>query len=106
MKNKILTIMFCIFIFGFMIINIITENKELSYSERRYLATLPEITVENIFNGTITNSLETYLTDHFVLRDTFRSIKTIFNKKRLTDYSKTVVVLIGLILLIVVSPTW
>ena len=79
MKNKILTIMFCIFIFGFMIINIITENKELSYSERRYLATLPEITIENIFNGSITNSLETYLTDHFVLRDTFRSIKTIFN---------------------------
>ena len=79
MKNKILTIIFCIFIFGFMIINIITENKELSYSERRYLATLPEITVENIFNGSITNSLETYLTDHFVLRDTFRSIKTIFN---------------------------
>ena len=81
MKNKILTIMFCIFVFGFMIINIVTKNKELSYSERRYLATLPEITVENIFNGTITNSLETYLADHFVLRDTFRSIKTIFNLK-------------------------
>lgn len=79
MKNKILTILFCIFIFGFMIINLITENQELSYSERRRLATLPEITIKNIFNGSITNNLETYLTDHFVLRDTFRSIKTVFN---------------------------
>ena len=79
MKNKILTIMFCIFVFSFMIINIVTKNNELSYSERRYLATLPEITVENIFNGTITNSLETYLTDHFPLRDDFRSIKANFN---------------------------
>lgn len=81
MKNKILTILFCIFIFGFMIINLITKNQELSYSERRRLATLPEITITNIFNGKITNSLETYLTDHFVFRDTFRSIKTVFNLK-------------------------
>lgn len=79
MKNKILTILFCIFIFGFMIINLVTKNGELSYSERRRLATLPEITIENIFNGEITNNLETYLTDHFVFRDSFRSIKTIFN---------------------------
>ena len=79
MKNKILTILFCIFIFGFMIINLITKNEELSYSERRRLAKLPEITLENIFNGEITNNLETYLTDHFVLRDSFRSIKTVFN---------------------------
>lgn len=86
MKNKILTILFCIFIFGFMITNIIVKNQDISYSERRYLSTLPEITIKNIFNGEITNNLETYLTDHFVLRDTFRSIKTlvnlnIFNKK-------------------------
>lgn len=79
MKNKIFTILFCIFIFGFMIINIIVKNEELSYSERRRLATLPKITIENIFNGKITNSLETYLTDHFVFRNTFRSIKTVFN---------------------------
>lgn len=79
MKNKIVTILFCIFVFGFMIINIIVKNEELSYSERRRLATLPEITIENIFNGKITNSLESYLTDHFVFRNTFRSIKTVFN---------------------------
>ena len=40
-----------------------------------------KITIENIFNGEITNNLENYLTDHFIFRDTFRSIKTIFNLK-------------------------
>ena len=79
MKNKILTILFCIFIFGFMLLNIVTKNNEVSESERRYLAVLPEVTIENIFNRKISDNLETYLTDHFVFRDTFRSIKTIFN---------------------------
>lgn len=79
MKNKILTILFCILIFGFMLLNILTKKEEISESERRYLAVLPEITIENIFNRKITDNLETYLTDHFVFRDTFRSIKTLFN---------------------------
>lgn len=79
MKNKILTILFCIFIFGFMVLNLLTKNLEVSESERRYLAVLPELTMENIFNRSITDNLETYLTDHFVFRDTFRSIKTLFN---------------------------
>jgi hypothetical protein len=79
MKNKILSILFCIFIFGFMILNLVTKNLEVSESERRPLAKLPDITIENIFNREITDNLETYLTDHFVFRDTFRSIKTLFN---------------------------
>lgn len=79
MKNKILTILFCIFIFGFMIINIITKDENISYSERRYLKELPTLNVKNIFNKEITNNLESYLTDHFVLRDKFRTLKTIIN---------------------------
>lgn len=79
MKNKILTILFCIFIFGFMIINIIVKNKEISYSERRYLKELPQLNIKNVFNKEITNNLESYLTDHFVLRDKFRTIKTLVN---------------------------
>ena len=79
MKNKILTIFFCIFIFGFMIINLVVKNKEISYSERRYLNELPSINIKNIFNKEITDNLESYLTDHFVLRDNFRTIKTLVN---------------------------
>ena len=79
MKNKILTILFCIFIFGFMIINLIVKNEEISYSERRYLKELPTLNIQNIFNKEITNNLESYLTDHFILRDKFRTLKTIIN---------------------------
>lgn len=79
MKNKILSILFCIFIFGFMIINLIVKNEEISYSERRYLKELPTLNIKNIFNKEITNNLESYLTDHFILRDKFRTLKTIIN---------------------------
>jgi hypothetical protein len=79
MKNKIVTLLFCILIFGFMILNIITKNEEISYSERRYLKQLPTISLKNILNRNISDNLETYLTDHFVFRDKFRSLKTIIN---------------------------
>ena len=79
MKNKILTFIFCLIIFGFMILNLITKNEEISYTERRYLQKMPEISMRNLFNREISDNLEKYLTDHFILRDKFRSLKTIVN---------------------------
>jgi len=79
MKNKILTILFCIFISSFFIINIVIKDQELSYTERRYLKKLPDLTIANLINGTITNNFESYALDHFVFRDTLRTIKTFIN---------------------------
>lgn len=75
MKNKILSVLFCLFISGFLVANIIVKDKDISVSERRKLSKLPEVTWGNIINGEVTDNFESYALDHFVLRDEFRTIK-------------------------------
>ncbi len=90
MKNKILSVMFCLFIGGFFLINIIVPDLELSYFERRRLEKLPDINLKNLFNGNVTSKFEKYALDHFVFRDELRGLKTylelnLFNKKDNND---------------------
>lgn len=86
MKNKILTITFCLFISGIFIINLFTPDQELSYAERRYLKKLPDLTITNLLDGTISNNFESYSLDHFISRDRLRTLKSLielnlFNKQ-------------------------
>ena len=53
--------------------------KEISDSERRPLAQMPEIKVETILNGKFMGAFEDYSLDQFPLRDTFRKIKSLFH---------------------------
>lgn len=75
MKNKILIIIFVIFIYGFMFVNILTKDKEISKTERRKLAKFPEYKLTTEYP----NKLEKYLLDQFSLRDSFREIKSYFS---------------------------
>ena len=75
MKNKIITILFIIYISIFSILGIIIKDNEISSTERRKLSTFPEYTLSNEY----VTKLDKYLLDHFPIRDTFRSIKATFN---------------------------
>lgn len=75
-KNIIVVAVFLVIIFGFSIANLITKDKEISESERRKLKQFPNINVKNLFAGKITDQIEEYAMDQFVLRDEIRSIKT------------------------------
>mgnify|MGYP003299417758 CR=1 FL=1 len=75
MKNKIITIIFIIYITAFSILGIIIKGKDISISERRKLSTFPEFTLTNEY----ITKIDKYLLDHFPLRDNFRSIKANFN---------------------------
>lgn len=75
MKNKILVIIFVVFVSGFGIINILVPDKEISYSERRKLMTFPKFEFQS---GWI-EDVEQYFLSHFVLRDEFRSLKARYN---------------------------
>lgn len=77
MKNKIFVFGFLIIIYGFMMISIFDKNLEVSYNERRQLATLPRFELST----KLSNKVEKYLLDHFPLRDDFRKIKGIFSYK-------------------------
>lgn len=52
-------------------------TKENSLSERRPLAQMPELSMENLFGGKFMSEFEEYTLDQFPLRETFRSIKAL-----------------------------
>lgn len=81
MKDKIITIGFCFIIFGFLISSILIEDKEVSYFERRTLATFPTISLDDVLSLEFMSKLDKYLLDHFPLRDEFRNLKAnvVFN---------------------------
>ncbi len=55
-------------------------SRELSESERRPLAQLPELTVQTLLNGSYMTKFESYSLDQFPLRDTFRRMKALFHR--------------------------
>lgn len=75
-KNIIITIGFAVILIAVFTINIIAKDKSISVTERRKLAQLPKIDMENIKNGNVSKNLDKCVTDQFILRDTFRNIKS------------------------------
>ena len=53
----------------------ISPSTEISESERRKLQQFPELSVSNLMSGKFMKDFETYMTDQFPLRDTFRKLK-------------------------------
>ena len=79
-KNKIIVISFLLVLFGFFFANLIAPDKELSYSERRPLAQMPEFSLTDIMSGEYMEAFDKYATDQFTGRETFRAIKTSFDR--------------------------
>jgi len=75
MKNKILTILFILVIFGFGLISTIMKDKEISSFERRKLASFPE------FKKGFTEKLDTYLLDQFAFRNELINLNSSLNRK-------------------------
>lgn len=75
-KDKVTAIGFTAVLAAALIANIALPDKEVSESERRLLEKLPELTAGSVFEGDYFEELEDYALDHFVLRDTFRTVKS------------------------------
>jgi hypothetical protein len=83
MKNKISSIItavsFLAVMVFFAVYGMLSPDSEISYSERRKLASLPEFSVKKIFGGEAGEGqyfaeLEEYLLDQFPWRDGFRTV--------------------------------
>ena len=77
MKDKINSILFMFTIFLFMFLGIILKDKDISFSERRHLASFPKITINNDFS----EKLDNYFLDQFPFRDSFKKLKGETSKK-------------------------
>lgn len=74
-KNIVLVILFAVLILSFSLLCILKPAPVFSESERRYLASFPEFSIENIFSGKFMKEFETYATERFFERDSFRALK-------------------------------
>ena len=75
MKKKIFIILFCAYLFGFGLLSLIDKDKEISFTERRKLDTVPKFELSNEY----VDKLDSYLVDQFPLRDEYRGVKASYN---------------------------
>ncbi|QEK13635.1 hypothetical protein FQB35_08600 [Crassaminicella thermophila] len=71
-----MTIMFITFLFGIFVLNLITPDNSFSESENRMLAQLPKFKIKNIISGRFTERFEIYVSDQFVFKNFWVSIKS------------------------------
>lgn len=80
MKNKALisnltAYIFLFIIFFFFIANIIATDKTFSEQENRYLQTAPKLSFEKIVSGDFMSEYEKYLSDQFIFRNDWITLK-------------------------------
>jgi hypothetical protein len=78
LKYRITIYSFIFFIMAVVAALVIAPKHTVSKSERRTLATRPELTVEGILDESFMENTEEYLLDHFPFRDSLRRIKAYF----------------------------
>lgn len=68
--------LFSVLLFGIGIINQIVPEKTFSENENRTLQTKPKLSVQTLLNGNFSNDYETYLSDQFIGRNQWITLKT------------------------------
>ena len=72
-----------------------SPSKDLSEAERRPLAQWPGISMETLLNGSFMTDFEDYTLDQFPLRDTFRTLKSLFHYGILNQSDNNGIYLVG-----------
>ena len=76
MKDKIISISVSLIIIILMLMFLLTNKKEFSYNENRYLEKKPEFSYETLINNKYLDKLSNYFSDHFPFRDNFINMRT------------------------------
>lgn len=72
-RDILLTVLFCGFIGAMAVLTAFLPKQEVSVNEKRTLAKFPEFSVQKLFNGKWEKDFETYISDHFPVRNFFAS---------------------------------
>ncbi len=75
MKNKLLTIIFLLLVFGITLLDLLSPDRDFSEWENRELKKMPKATFKTVFDGSFGVDYESYMTDQFALRDTLVKVK-------------------------------
>ena len=74
--SKSVIILFLLLVFGFTAVTFVWPERTFSENENRVLASAPEFSWENLFEGKFMSDYEKYITDQFFLRDEWIQLKT------------------------------
>ena len=77
MKNKVISILFCLILIGGIGISAAMPDKYYSENEKRTLKQFPTVSWEEIYSGKFGNEIEKYLADQFPGRNGWVTVKTI-----------------------------
>lgn len=69
MKDKLLKILFFVFITTVLIANVISKDRSFSQNENRVLEELPKFSFFSLKSGDFTKKFESYLKDQFIFKD-------------------------------------
>ena len=78
-KYSLMGYLFLICVCTFLVFGLLLPDKSISEKERRHLHELPTFQTESVLEGDYFSKLESYLLDHFPMRDQFRSVKNAFD---------------------------
>ncbi|MDW0110565.1 DHHW family protein [Sporosarcina aquimarina] len=81
--NTILIIVFSVFIGGIACMNLLADDQQFSQAENRPLMQFPKVSLERITSGAFTKDVETYLSDQFVHKRFWTSMKASAQKAAL-----------------------
>ena len=90
LKNYIMTVCFLLFIFGFAVASFISEDREFSENENRYLQQAPEFSWKKLEKGEFTSDIESYMSDQIFMKDQLVSLKTVTDRTLLKNYQNGV----------------
>ena len=76
MKNLTTTIVFCALIGALTVASTVNPVREYSETENRALAQRPKFSFKTLFDGQFTANYEKFITDQFVARDMWITLKT------------------------------
>lgn len=75
MKKHSVTVVFIVFILLISLLLVLLPKTEYSENEKRVLAQFPEFSFSSVFSGQFGQELETYIADHFPMRDLFVGVQ-------------------------------
>ena len=79
-SNLIMVITMSLFFFGMFAWTVIADTPDYADSERRVLASFPEISAESILEGDFAEGFDEYAVERFPARDMWRGIKAYASK--------------------------
>lgn len=82
-QSILLCALFLAFLWGFLLLSLLTPSREFSPMENRTLAQRPAFSLSALFSGQWARDSEDYLTDQFPLRDTWVGLKYICERAML-----------------------